>query len=142
MSLVKLGDVATVIAGQSPRGANFNKEKEGIPFYQGKKDYGLKFLNPPTVWTKEVTKVAKKGDLLISVRAPVGALNFATQEICIGRGLAAIRVKSELDKDYLYYVLSGISKSLKSRSGAIFNSINKKQIEDISFYLPSLDEQH
>ena len=141
MSTVKLGDVATVIAGQSPKGDNYNKEEEGMPFYQGKKDYGEKFLKPPTVWTKEVTKIANKGDLLLSVRAPVGALNFATQEICIGRGLAAIRVQSGIDKDYLFYVLSNMSNNLNVRSGAIFNSISKKQIENIEFYLPSLAEQ-
>ena len=98
-NLVKLKDVATVIAGQSPAGKNYNNNGEGMPFYQGKKDYGDKFLNPPRVWTKSVTKVAIQGDILLSVRAPVGALNIATQEICIGRGLAAIRGNEEINKN-------------------------------------------
>ena len=141
MNLVRLGDVAVVIAGQSPKGENYNKSGEGMPFYQGKKDYGDKFLKPPTVWTKLVTKIARTGDLLFSVRAPVGALNFATQEICIGRGLAAIRAKSSINRNYLFYVLSNISKNLNVNTGAIFNSISKKQIEDIKFFLPPLSEQ-
>ena len=138
---VKLGDVATIIAGQSPTGENYNKEGLGMPFYQGKKDYGDKFLKPPTVWTKSVTKVAIEGDVLMSVRAPVGALNMATEEICIGRGLAAIRVHAEIDKDYLFYALAQISDGLTGSSGAIFNSINKKQIESLEFLLPPLAEQ-
>ncbi len=138
---VKLGDVATVIAGQSPTGKNLNKEGLGMPFYQGKKDYGDKFLKRPTVWTKSVTKVAIEGDILMSVRAPVGALNIATEEICIGRGLAAIRVHAEINKDYLFYALAQISEGLTGSSGAIFNSINKKQIEDIEFLFPPLAEQ-
>ncbi|KGF96757.1 Type I restriction-modification system [Prochlorococcus marinus str. MIT 9302] len=141
MSLVKLSDVANVIAGQSPKSENYNKEKEGLPFYQGKKDFGEKFLKPPSIWTREVTKIAKAGDLLFSVRAPVGAINLATEEVCIGRGLAAIRVKSNIDKNYLFYVLSSISKNLDVTSGAIFNSISKKQIESITFLLPPLAEQ-
>jgi len=140
-SLVKLKDVATIIAGQSPAGKNYNNNGEGMPFYQGKKDYGDKFLNPPKVWTKSITKVAIKGDILLSVRAPVGALNIATQEICIGRGLAAIRVHEEINEDYLFYVLSQISIGLTGNAGAIFNSINKTQIENIEFLLPPLEEQ-
>ena len=138
---VRLGDIANIIAGQSPKGENYNKEGLGMPFYQGKKDYGDKFLKPPTVWTESVTKIAIEGDVLMSVRAPVGALNIATEEICIGRGLAAIRVQAEIDKDYLFYALSQISDGLTGSSGAIFNSINKKQIESIEFLLPPLAEQ-
>ena len=138
---VKLGDVSTVIAGQSPAGENYNKEGIGTPFMQGKKDYGDKFPNPSTVWTTSVTKLAEKGDILMSVRAPVGALNIANQQVCIGRGLAAIRASEDILLDYLFYALLQISAKLEGRSGAIFNSINKKQIEEIEFMLPPLVEQ-
>ena len=138
---IKLGDVGIIIIGQSPKRSNLNNEEKGMPFYQGKKDYGDKFLKPPTVWTKHVTKVALEGDLLMSIRASVGALNFATQEICIGRGLAAIRVNTDIDKSYLFYVLTKICNQLIVSSGVIFNSINKKQIENIEFVLPPLLEQ-
>ena len=139
--MVKLGDVADVIAGQSPKGENYNKDGIGTPFMQGKKDYGKKFPNPPTVWTTSVTKLAKEGDILMSVRAPVGALNIANQQICIGRGLAAIRATEKISHDYLFYALLQISASLEGSSGAIFNSINKKQIEEIPLALPPLAEQ-
>ena len=138
---VKLGDVATVIAGQSPKGEHYNKEARGTPFYQGKKDYGETYLNEPTVWTDVVTKLAEKDDILMSVRAPVGALNIATQKICIGRGLAAIRPSTEILHDYLFYSLLLISHQLEGSAGAIFNSINKAQIEAIQIPLPPLAEQ-
>ena len=138
---VRLGDVAMVIAGQSPAGENYNKDGIGTPFMQGKKDYGDKFPNPPKVWTTSVTKLAEKGDILMSVRAPVGALNIANQQVCIGRGLAAIRASEKIELDYLFYALLQISARLEGSSGAIFNSINKKQIEEIEFLLPPLNEQ-
>jgi type I restriction enzyme, S subunit len=138
---VKLGDIATVIAGQSPKGEHYNKDGKGTPFYQGKKDYGERYLQDPTVWTDVVTKLAEKDDILMSVRAPVGALNIATQQICIGRGLAAIRPTEEVLHDYLFYSLLLISQQIEGSTGAIFNSINKKQIEEIDLLLPSLSEQ-
>ena len=138
---VKLADIATVIAGQSPKGEHYNKEERGTPFYQGKKDYGERYLNEPTVWTDVVTKLAEKDDILISVRAPVGALNIATQKICIGRGLAAIRPSTEILHDYLFYSLLLISHQVEGSAGAIFNSINKAQIEAIEISLPPLAEQ-
>lgn len=137
----KLGDVAKVIAGQSPKGEYYNKVKLGMPFYQGKKDFGSRYLNPPTVWTKSVTKIAEKMDILISVRAPVGALNITKENICIGRGLAAIRVSKKILNDYLFYSILNVRNSIKENSGAVFNSINKSQIEDIRLFLTNIDEQ-
>ena len=139
--IVKLGSIATVIAGQSPKGEYYNKEGRGTPFYQGKKDYGKRYLNEPKVWTDKVTKLAEKDDILLSVRAPIGALNIATQQICIGRGLAAIRPSTKILNDYLFYSLLLISNKLEGSSGAIFNSINKSQIEALEVTLPSIEEQ-
>ena len=139
--VAKLGEVAGIIAGQSPKGDNYNKEGVGTPFYQGKKDYGDKYLKKPTVWTKTVTKTALEGDILMSMRAPVGSLNIATQKICIGRGLASIRVNEDVSRDYIYYALSNIADGLTGSAGAVFNSISKKQIEDIVIPLPPLPEQ-
>ena len=95
----KLGDVCKVIAGQSPEGKFYNSEGKGMPFYQGKKEYGEKYIGDPTTWTTKITKEAEAEDILMSVRAPVGPVNFATQRICIGRGLAAIRSGKEIDKN-------------------------------------------
>lgn len=138
---VELSSVATVTAGQSPKGKHYNKEGRGTPFYQGKKDYGETYLKEPTVWTEVVTKLAEKDDILMSVRAPVGSLNIATQQICIGRGLAAIRPSTEILHDFLFYSLLLISKQLKGNVGIGFNSINKAQIEAIKIPLPPLAEQ-
>tara|TARA_B100000424_G_C22914118_1_gene486330 strand:- start:62 stop:1210 length:1149 start_codon:yes stop_codon:yes gene_type:complete len=138
---VKLGSITTVIAGQSPKSEYYNKEGRGTPFYQGKKDYGKRYLNEPTVWTDRVTKLAEKDDILLSVRAPVGALNISTQQICIGRGLAAIRPSTKILNDYLFYSLLLISNKLEGSSGAIFNSINKSQIEALEVPLPPIEEQ-
>ncbi len=129
--MVKLGDVSLVIAGQSPKGKNYNKSGDGVPFYQGKKDFGEKYLKAPSVWTTQITKEALADDILMSVRAPVGAINISPDKICIGRGLAAIRVDRNIIKDYLYYFLMMINEKIVGSSGAIFNSINKQQIEDI-----------
>ncbi|ADG93134.1 restriction modification system DNA specificity domain protein [Arcobacter nitrofigilis DSM 7299] len=135
-------EVCDVIAGQSPEGKFYNKEEEGIPFYQGKKEFTDKYIGKPTTWTTKVTKEAFKDDILMSVRAPVGPVNFSTEHICIGRGLAAIRVKEEINKEYLFYYLIYHENSIVGNKGAVFNSINKKQIENLKVPLPNkLEEQ-
>lgn len=138
---VALGDVCKVIAGQSPESINYNKEGKGLAFYQGKKDFGDVYVNPPTVWTTEVTKEANKNDILMSVRAPVGPVNIATENICIGRGLAAIRATERINQAYLFYYLLKIEKELVGNAGAVFNSINKTQIENLLVPLPPIATQ-
>ncbi len=137
----KLGDVCEVIAGQSPESRFYNKSGNGLPFYQGKKEFTEKYLGEPTTWTTKITKEARKDDILISVRAPVGPVNFATERICIGRGLAAIRTGKEIDKDFLFDFLQMFEDEIVGNAGAVFSSINKNQIENIEISLPSLAEQ-
>jgi len=137
----KLGDVCEVIAGQSPAGKYYNKIREGLPFYQGKKEFTDKYLGETTTWTTNVTKEAQKDDVLMSVRAPVGPINFSTQKICIGRGLAAIRASKMIDKDFLFNFLLKHENEIVGNTGAVFNSINKTQIKNISIPLPSISEQ-
>lgn len=137
----KLGEVCEVIAGQSPEGKYYNNEMNGLPFYQGKKEFSEKFLGEPTTWTTEITKEARQGDVLMSVRAPVGPVNFSTQRICIGRGLAAIRATEVIDRDYLFNFLLKHESEIIGNAGAVFNSINKTQIENIPIPLLSLPEQ-
>lgn len=137
----KLGEVCKVIAGQSPEGKYYNSEGSGMPFYQGKKEYGEKYIGEPTTWTTKITKEAEADDILMSVRAPVGPVNFATQKICIGRGLAAIRAGKNIDKDFLYNFLIKHEHEIEGNTGAVFNSINKNQIETIEIPLPPLPEQ-
>ncbi len=137
----KLGEVCKVIAGQSPEGKFYNSEGNGMPFYQGKKEYGEKYIGEPTTWTTKITKVAEAGDILMSVRAPVGPVNFANQKICIGRGLAAIRAGKNIDKEFLFNFLIKHENEIVGNAGAVFNSINKTQIENLSIPIPSLPEQ-
>jgi len=137
----KLGEVCKVIAGQSPEGRYYNSEENGLPFYQGKKEFTEKYLGQPTTWTTKITKEAEKDDILMSVRAPVGPINFSTQKICIGRGLAAIRVSKAIDKEFLFDFLLKHENEIVGNTGAVFNSINKAQIEAIEIPLPSLPEQ-
>ena len=129
-----LVDYATVVAGQSPEGAYYNETGEGLPFYQGKSDFGEIFLERPRKWTSQVTKRAGAGDIVMSVRAPVGALNVTTEDICIGRGLAAIQAKGS--KWFLYYLLNSVSSSIIGNGGSVFDSIKKDQIEKLRLFAP------
>jgi restriction endonuclease S subunit len=91
-----LEEIAEVIPGQSPDGKYYNDKGKGIPFYQGKTEFGEMYIGEPQTWTTQTTRIALKDDILMSVRAPVGPVNFATQKICIGRGLASIRPNKKL----------------------------------------------
>jgi len=128
--------------GQSPPGESYNSEGLGMPFLQGKAEFGDRYPTP-SKWCDAPTRLAEAGDILLSVRAPVGPINFAKENCCIGRGLAAIRAnKSLLDQSYLYYVFRFIEPSISSKGqGSTFSAINKSDIEKISFPLPSLSEQ-
>jgi len=141
ISIKKIGNICDVIPGQSPKSKFYNGKGEGLPFYQGKKRFTDKFLDTPVKWTTNITKEAVEGDILMSVRAPVGPVNFATQKICIGRGLAAIRPKENVDRDYLFYFFLKNEADLESTSGAVFDSINSKQIRNIKIPIPPLPEQ-
>ena len=136
-----LGKRASVIAGPSPEGSYYNNSGHGLPFYQGKKDFGERELQPPTVWTSRTTKEAQAGDILMSVRAPVGPINFARDRVCIGRGLAAIRCRDGLDPDFLFYQLLGMQADIAGKEGAVFASINKAEIEALPIVVPAVDDQ-
>lgn len=138
---VRVGNICEVVAGQSPAGKFYNTEGNGLAFYQGKKDFGVREIKAPTKWTTQITKEAKAGDILMSVRAPVGPINIATQKICIGRGLAAIRPSNKIYRDFLYYGFLAKQDEISGSEGAVFASINKSQIGEIKIPLPCLEEQ-
>ena len=138
---VPLGLHALVIAGQSPEGQFYNQEGDGLPFYQGKKDFGDRELQPATKWTTQVTKEALAGDILMSVRAPVGPVNFTREIVCIGRGLAAIRCRNGMDADFLFYQLLGMQDRIAGKEGAVFASISKPEIAALPIVAPPLPEQ-
>ena len=138
---VKLGDVAQIISGQSPKGKFYNENKQGIPFYQGKKEFREIYLGEPVKWTVSVTKTANPNDILMSVRAPVGPVNITLQKICIGRGLASIRAKNKINQLFLFYYLKQNQDKIIGSGGSVFDSINQKSIKEIKISLPPLPEQ-
>jgi type I restriction enzyme, S subunit len=135
----KLGDVLNIEMGQSPPGSSYNQNKEGIIFFQGKAEFGFRF---PFIdkYTTEPKRFANQFDTLLSVRAPVGTINMASERCCIGRGLAALRGKSN-ETAFPFYLL----KSLQSHfdvfegSGTVFGSINKFQLENLKIIVPNKD---
>jgi len=139
---VRLGEVCHINSGQSPESSYYNDSKKGTPFYQGKADYGDKYLNSPRYWTTKITKIAVLKDIVISVRAPVGPVNIVSEKICIGRGLAGIRGIKDIYYLYLYYFGKWNENNLsKYRRGTTFNSITRNDLEVIKFPLPPLNEQ-
>ena len=139
---VPLSQISRVIPGQSPPGRSYNGDGIGAPFYQGKTEFGRDFIGAPTKWTTEPKRFAEVGDILMSVRAPVGPVNLTSQKVCIGRGLAAIRPDSDrVLTPYVFRVLLHLQGTITGTSGAAFSSINKAQIENIQIPLPPLEVQ-
>jgi len=130
-----------VIMGQSPPSSSYNERGNGIPFLQGSAEFGL--IYPVVVkYTTKPLKLAMKGSILLSVRAPVGDVNIADKNYCIGRGLAAIRVKQQINNFFLFYLLSYQKKKLeKLGGGSTFKAVSKQQLENFLIPLPSLEEQ-
>ena len=142
MEYVALKDVCKINMGQSPDSSSYNDKKEGIPFYQGNADFGEK--HPiPRVWCNAPTKIAQPKDILMSVRAPIGALNYAQEKCCIGRGLAAITPdKDKLSLEFLYWFLREKNSELNSKgTGSTFKAISKKTLEEIRVPLIDLEKQ-
>ena len=118
--------------GQSPDSSSYNDNEDGIPFFQGNADFGERY--PVTrVWCNAPTKIAQPEDILISVRAPIGALNFAKEECCIGRGLAALTPdRSKVSLEFIYWLLKGKNAELNSKgTGSTFKAISRKVLEEI-----------
>lgn len=140
-STIRLGSVASVVAGQSPDGSHYNDAGLGLPFYQGKKEFTDRVIGEATTWTTETTRIAEPGDILMSVRAPVGPVNLNRAASCIGRGLAAIRPSGRVDRDFLFYQLRRLEPTIAGRQGAVFASISRTDIEALEIQLPSLEDQ-
>lgn len=135
--LVKLDDIIELISGQSPESEYYNDNQKGLPFYQGKTEFGEMFLNTPVCWTEKITKESLKGDVLMTVRAPVGPVNLNPfDKICIGRGLNALRVSDQISNVFLFYYLKFNQDIIRGNEGAIFQSISREQILSIKIPLP------
>jgi len=138
---VKLGETCEIIMGQSPPSITYNIERDGIPFFQGKGDFG-EIYPTARVWCKCPLKIARPGDVLISVRAPVGSVNIANDMSCIGRGLAALRPNNSLDVLWLFYYLRMHEDQISALGkGSTFSAITKTDLDSIFIPLPSLSEQ-
>ncbi|GIV24565.1 MAG: type I restriction system specificity protein [Bacteroidia bacterium] len=124
-------DVFDLTMGQSPPGETYNEVGEGIPFYQGRADFTFRFPER-RVYCTAPARFAKKGDTLISVRAPVGAINMALEDCAIGRGVAAARCKTGA-KSYTYYFMQGLADvfSRFESEGTVFGSISKKDFHAV-----------
>ena len=125
---VKLGDIVDITMGQSPKSEFYNKRNEGMPFLQGSATFG--FMHPYfEIYSSDIKKIAVNGSVLMSVRAPVGDLNIANADVCIGRGLCSINGKSNIINRYIFYLLSYYKpKLLNMQKGTTFGAITKDDI--------------
>lgn len=140
--MARLDSFCSLNMGQSPDSSFYNEERRGIPFFQGNADFGE--INPTArVWCDAPTKIAHKGDILISVRAPIGALNIANTECCIGRGLAALTVNETVcEKNYLWYAIASKVEELNSKgTGSTFKAISKTVLAETDIPLPNIEKQ-
>ena len=121
--------------GQSPKSIFYNEESIGLPFHQGVGNYGLRFPEH-NIFCSVNGRIAEEGDILFSVRAPVGRLNIADRKLIIGRGLSAMRHKHGLNS-YLYYLLQNeFSKEDIIGNGSIFNSVGKDELKKFKVFNP------
>ena len=142
MDYVMLKDVCAINMGQSPDSSSYNDTGDGVPFFQGNADFGERY--PITrKWCSAPTKMAAPDDILISVRAPIGAMNYARESCCIGRGLAAITPnKSKVSSEFIFWLLKGKNQELNSKgTGSTFKAIGRKVLEETLVPDISLEKQ-
>lgn len=132
-----LSDIAIITMGQSPNGSSYNEDGNGTVFFQGRAEFGFRF---PTIrlFTTEPKRMALSNDTLMSVRAPVGDLNIAYSDCCIGRGLAAIRSKFK-HPSFVFYTMHSLRKKLEifNGEGTVFGSINRDSLKNMPVIIPS-----
>ncbi len=136
----KLGEVVAITMGQSPASDTYN-ESEGLPFFQGNADFGKEHPSV-RIYCNSPIRIADSGDILISVRAPIGAINIADRKCCIGRGLAAIRGNDNYMSRFIYYLLMASKEKLVSQgTGSTFKSIGKDVLYNMLIPVPPLSTQ-
>ncbi|WP_439518434.1 restriction endonuclease subunit S [Hydrogenophaga sp.] len=132
-----VGETFTLTMGQSPPGETYNSRGDGLPFYQGRTDFGLRF---PTqrIFCTAPSRIAETGDTLVSVRAPVGDVNMAMERCCVGRGVASVRHPKGY-RGYTFYAMRGLEEQFKTydSEGTVFGSINKKDFQKLPVISPS-----
>ena len=136
-------NVCTIKMGQSPVSSSYNENEEGLPFFQGNADFGKRYPIA-RVWCDSPIKKAYRDDILISVRAPIGAVNYVNEDCCIGRGLAAITPdRNKVSLEYIYWFLKGKEQELVNKgTGSTFKAISRKVLEEIMLPYIGTDEQN
>ena len=132
----QLGEICDVLMGQSPKSDFYNETGEGLPFYQGVTDFGQRFPTDRVYCTVQ-KRIAERGDILFSVRAPVGRINVANKKIVIGRGLSAIRSKSDDQAFMLQQLKDRFQEEDTIGSGTIFNAITKTDLLGVQLLEPA-----
>ena len=142
IEVVPLGEVATITAGQSPPSSTYNENGLGLPFFQGKADFG-EFHPIARKWCVAPRKIAEAGDILISVRAPVGPTNVAGEQCCIGRGLAAVRPDETVAlRDFVHWIIKYCQPELVAKGqGSTFTAIRQKDLKSLLIPLLPLADQ-
>ena len=136
-----LEKISEIILGQSPPSSTYNSNGDGLPFYQGKLEFG-KLYPTPRKWCTAPKKIAEKGDVFISVRAPVGPTNLCLEKSAVGRGLAAIRGLGGIESFFVLYLLRTFANEIASRgTGTTFDAITGNQLKTFEIPLPPLAEQ-
>ena len=138
-----LSNIAEIIMGQSPDSAYYNENGFGLPFFQGKADFGAKYTSV-SYWTTKPSKTAKKGNVLMSVRAPVGPVNISSVDCCIGRGLCSINaIPNKTNNEFLYNALIAIQDQITAMgTGSTFKAINKSDVYAIQLPLAPISLQN
>ncbi|MDE2933843.1 MAG: restriction endonuclease subunit S [Chloroflexota bacterium] len=131
-----LGECFDLTMGQSPPGSTYNEKGDGLPFFQGRTDFGFRYPTNRKFCTAP-TRMAEAGDTLVSVRAPVGDINMVWEQCCVGRGVAALRHKSG-SSSYTYYALEALQPEIRQyeHTGTVFGAITKKQFEALQIGEP------
>ena len=136
-----LEKISHIILGQSPPSSTYNTDGKGLPFYQGKLEFG-KLYPTPQKWCTEPKKVAEKGDVFISIRAPVGPTNLCSETSAVGRGLAAIRGLDGIESFFILHLLRRfVNEIASSGAGTTFDAITGNQLRTFEIPLPPLAEQ-
>ena len=137
----KLEEISEVILGQSPPSSTYNTDGKGFPFYQGKLEFG-KLYPTPRKWCTDPKKIAEKGDVFISIRAPVGPTNLCPEKSAVGRGLAVIRSLHGIQPFFILYLIRRFENEIASEgTGTTFNAITGNQLKTFEIPLPPLLEQ-
>lgn len=137
----RLCEIVDITMGQSPKSEFYNTEKKGLPFLQGNRTFGFKYPTFDTYITV-MTKFAKAGDVIMSVRAPVGELNITPVDMCLGRGVCSLRMKNG-NQSFLFYMMKYyVSHLIKKENGTVFGSVNRDDINGLEVDIPDdIEEQ-